>query len=478
MKNFTLFLVMFLITLGLSAQNSSEFRKRIQQKQEKITQMTQREAKLNNFIRFSGSASVLKSAMATQKLDSTVDRVLIAETQLWQNDTKSEYIYDAQMKNTSWIEKEWDLVKKTWKNGSKTDFGYDAQKRINSMLMYDADSISQKFILNNKTLTFYNSGGKQDSTLTYSTKTLGVTWILDVKNVYHYNASKKLIKTDMWMLDDQLEVLTLDMNIVYTYTASGKIKTATTNIVDGADEMPLSKIEYYYDGADRLTSREFSKLNFFTLAFEKSTRDSYQYNASGQVTVEINSTWNGTAWVNKDKYESTFNAAGDESVYITSTWNGTSWVQTEKDENTYSTTNFSEVAFPAIFYLYGVNEADFALNKAITLINSFEMINASWKNTGKTTFYYSGGTSTNITEFENSVVNVYPNPASESVNFSWKGNNEALSLQIYQITGAKVIEQTVYSGKPVSISQLENGVYLYKLLNGQQNVKTGKMIKR
>jgi hypothetical protein len=106
------------------------------------------------------------------------------------------------------------------------------------------------------------------------------------------------------------------------------------------------------------------------------------------------------------------------------------------------------------------------------------MINASWKNTGKTTFYYSGGTSTNITEFENSVVNVYPNPASESVNFSWKDNDEALSLQIYQITGAKVIEQTVYSGKPVSISQLENGVYLYKLLNGQQNVKTGKMIKR
>jgi hypothetical protein len=268
------------------------------------------------------------------------------------------------------------------------------------------------------------------------------------------------------------------MNIVYTYTASGKIKTSTTNIVDGADEMPLTIIEYFYDGADRLTSREYSRLNFFTFAFEKSTRDSYQYNASGQVTVEISSTWNGATWVNMDKYESAYNAAGDESVYITSIWNGNSWVQTEKDENTYSTTNFSEVALPAIFYLFGVNEADFALSKAITLINSFEMINASWKNTGKTTFYYSGGTSTNIMEYENSVISVYPNPASESVNFSWKGNAETLSLQIYQITGAKVIEQPVYSGRPVTISHLENGVYLYKLLNGQQNVKTGKMIKR
>jgi hypothetical protein len=317
----------------------------------------------------------------------------------------------------------------------------------------------------------------QDSSLTYSTKTLGVTWILDIKNVSHYNASKKLIKTDMWMLDDQLGFLTLDMNIVYTYTASGKIKAATTNIVDGADEMPLSKIEYYYDGADRLTSREFSKLNFFTFAFEKTSRDTYQYNASGQVTVEINSTWNG-AWVNKDKYESTYNAAGDESVYIYSTWNGTSWIQKEKDEITYSTINFSEIAFPAIFYFYGVNEADFSPNKAVTVVNNFEMINASWKNTGKTTFYYSGGTSTNIMEYENSVISVYPNPATESVNFSWKGNDEALSLQIFQITGAKVIEQPVYSGRPVTISHLENGVYLYKLQKGQQNVITGKMIKR
>ncbi|HSO85274.1 MAG TPA: T9SS type A sorting domain-containing protein, partial [Draconibacterium sp.] len=71
-----------------------------------------------------------------------------------------------------------------------------------------------------------------------------------------------------------------------------------------------------------------------------------------------------------------------------------------------------------------------------------------------------------------------PNPASESVKFSWKGNNDALSLEIYQITGTKVIDQIVFSNRAVSIAHLENGVYLYKLLNGQQNLKTGKLIKR
>ena len=478
MKNFTLFLVMFLFSLGLSAQNSSEFWKRIQQKQEKISEMTQREAKLNKLLSLTGSEAVLKSAMATQKLDSTVDRVLNAETQLWQNDYKDEYIYDAEMKNTAWIEKEWNVAAQTWNIWSKTDLAYDAQKRINTMLMYDRDSLSQALTANSKILIFYNPGGMQDSTLTYSTKTSGATWVLDMRNVYHYNASKQLIKTDMWILDDDLGVLTLYMNRVYTYTASGEIKTSSTNLVEEGDEMLWSKIEYNYDGADRLTSVEYSGFSFITLAIAKTYRETYQYNASGQVTVEIYSIWNVTNWINEDKNEYLFNAAGDVTADIYSTWDGTSWVQEEKDEYTYSTTNYSEVAFPAIFYLYGLTEVDFSFNKLMTGVNYFEMIDGSWKNTEKTTFYYSAGTFSNISELENSVISVYPNPASESVNFSWKGNHEALSLQIYQITGAKVIEQPVYSGRPVTISHLENGVYLYKLQKGQQNVKTGKMIKR
>jgi hypothetical protein len=106
------------------------------------------------------------------------------------------------------------------------------------------------------------------------------------------------------------------------------------------------------------------------------------------------------------------------------------------------------------------------------------MINGNWVNTEKTTFHYSGGTSTNINEFENSMVSVYPNPASEQVNFNWKGNFDNLSLEMYQNTGAKVMEQITYSGKPVSISKLENGVYFFRLLNGDDIIFKGKLIKK
>jgi hypothetical protein len=432
---------------------------------------------------------VLKSTAATEKLDSTVNLVLNTETQLWQKDYKDEYLYDSEMKNTAWVENEWNLTNSAWDVISKTELGFDNSDRINSMLMYESDELSQVLYIVSRFLVFYNSEGMQDSTIMYSTEDGGVTWVLDMKQIHHYNEAKQLTKTDIWSLDEESEEFALSMSIVNTYTASGKINTSSINMLFEGDELLWSKTEYNYDGSGKLTSVEYSMLNFLTFTLEKSARITYQYNASGGRAVEINSTWNGSTWVDDNRTVYEYNTNGDVSVEIESTWNGAAWIDEWKDEYTFGTTNFSEVAFPQFEFilavyssflnLFGIQESiDFSYNKIITGVNSFEMIDGSWKNTDKTSFYYSGGTSTKINEFSNSVVSVYPNPASESINFSWKGNYEALSLQIYQITGTRVIEQTVYSGRPVSISHLQNGVYIYKLLNGQQNVKTGKMIKR
>ena len=385
------------------------------------------------------------------------------ETQLWQNDYKDENLYDAEMKNTAWIEKEWNLTNNTWDVISNTELGYDNNDRINSMLMYERDELTQTLKQVSKILIFYNPEGMQDSLIMNSSEDNGVTWVLDMKQINHYNEAKQLIKTDFWSIDEDLGELLQSMNVVNTYTATGKIKTSNMNVFFEGVEMVWSITEYNYDGSEKLTTIEYSTLSLMTFTMEKNSRITYQYNASGGRTSVINSSWNGTSWVDNNKTGYEYNVAGDVSVEIFSNWNGVAWIEEWKDEYIFSTTNFSEVTFPQIDFimnvfssflnLFGIHESiDFTYIKLITGVNSFEMIEGSWKNTEQTTFYYSGGPSTNITEFENSVVSVYPNPASESINFSWKGNNEALSLQIFQITGVKVIEQTVYPGRPVTIS--------------------------
>jgi YD repeat-containing protein len=489
MKKSTFIVIMLLISFGLSSKNSDEIQKKIQQKQEKFSVLTQLNSKLSSLAKFKGSDAILKSAASTQKLDSTLNLVWNEETQLWQKDYKDEYLFDTEMKNTAWVGNEWNLTNNTWDVISKTELGYDNSDWINSMLLYESDEFTQEPKQVSKIMIFYGSEGMQDSISMSSSEDGGVTWVLDMKQINHYSEAKQLIKTDIWTFDEDFDELTLSMNIVNSYTASGQLKTSSINILDEDFEIAWSVTEYGYDGSGKLTSIEYSMISFQTFTMQKSSRMTFQYNVSGDMTVEINSKWNGTSWVDEDKTEFVYNAAGDVSVESFSTWNGTAWMEDRKDEYTYSTTNFSEVAFPQFGFvmdvfssflnLFGIQESnDFSFNKVITNVNSFEMKNGNWENTEKTTFYYSGGISTNISEFENSIVNVYPNPASEYVNFGWKGNHEALTLQMFQITGARVLDQTVYSGRPVSISHLENGVYIYKLLNGQQNLKTGKLIKK
>ncbi len=454
MKKSTLLLSFIILAFFAGAQNKIDLQNKLQRAHEKNSKIIQKTTHFSSFIKAQASnreTLYFKSAATKQKLDSAVTRVLNSETQVWQYDSKDEFIYDSNLKNTSWLSKEWDLTLQKWEIWTKTDLGYDNQNRVNSMLMSESDELNPGLTLFSKMLVYYNSEGMQDSTLSFFTEDDGVNWDLEMKQINHYNASKRLTKLDVWALDEESGVLTLSMNVVYTYTAAGKIQTSTSIYIMEGEEIPWSKMVYNYDSSGMLTSTEDWGINFMTLALEKTSRNSYQYNANGDVIVDIYSSWNGTSWVDQ-----------------------------EKDESTYGTTNFSDVVFPMYISMLGmVGESfEFNYNKVLAGTNTFEMVNGSWKNTEKTVFYYSGGTSTNIDETGNTLFNMYPNPASNSVSFRWKGNYDNLTLEMYQISGVKVMEQITYSGKPVSILKLENGVYFFKLLNGKQMVHTGKLIKR
>ncbi len=219
-------------------------------------------------------------------------------------------------------------------------------------------------------------------------------------------------------------------------------------------------------------------VDFLTSEMVNVSRTTYQYNPAGQVSVEIYSTLNGTVWIDDNKTEYTYNGAGDVSVETYSEWNGTAWVEKEKEEYLYNSMNFSDVVFPNFYVLFGMSvEPDLRYNKLVVADNSYEKLDGQWKHTDKSTYFYSSETSSGINETGNSLFSAYPNPVKESVKFSWKGNYENLKLVLYQVTGTKVMEQTITSGQPVSISQFENGVYIYKLLNSKQTLKTGKLIK-
>ncbi len=475
MKKFTFLLAFFVIAFTANSKISKNL-------QDKMVQMHEKNLKFSEMVKYAekqinSKNAVLKNAAAVQKLDSIVEQTLNTETQVWHKDTKDEYFYDSEIKNTAWKSSEWNPESGMWFISSQTDLGFDNQDMVNSLIFYNRDTEADPLIQYSKMLIYYNPDGLQDSVIMYS-KIENDIWDLASKQIHHYNSSKQLIKTDIWAFDEDAGELISMQSVIYTYTESGKIESASTMFNMEGEEILYAKVEYNYDGSGNLTSEVTSAFSFFTFELENSSRYTYQYISPGKVSVTIYSNWVEGTWLDDDKTETQYNAAGDVSFEIYSTWNGAEWVQDEKDEYLYGSANFSDVIYPNFYMLFGmIEEVELMFNKIITGMNYYEMIDGSWVYNGKSTFYYSSGTSTKIEETKNALFSVYPNPAAESVNFKWNGNFEKLTLEMYQITGAKVLEQTALSGKTVSLSKLEDGVYFYKLMNGKETVHSGKLIK-
>lgn len=85
-----------------------------------------------------------------------------------------------------------------------------------------------------------------------------------------------------------------------------------------------------------------------------------------------------------------------------------------------------------------------------------------------------------INEVNNEIITqVYPNPSSSIVNFNIHfrhGNNNIGTLQITDLMGKDIIEQTFHTGvNSIDVSSLAKGMYIYKVSGGNSSVQ-GKFI--
>lgn len=77
---------------------------------------------------------------------------------------------------------------------------------------------------------------------------------------------------------------------------------------------------------------------------------------------------------------------------------------------------------------------------------------------------------------KNEDLEICPNPATDAVTFSWNNKYNHLNLKIYKINGTCVMDREISSQENVSVKNLQKGMYLYKLLDDSQVVKSGKLI--
>lgn len=459
MKKFTLIVALLVFALLGKAEINTNLQKKVLKIKAKTDQILQKNAflakKSEVFKSSTHKFPVYLNVSETQKLDSMVSWSYDEESSIWKYYWKDIYKYDAQMRCTSWLDNVWNEESGTWEIWGKIEVIYDAGGKINHLLWYSSDEPTGDLFVDTKIEFFINQDEKQDSTVTYMAETDGSFTAISIQK-YQYNGSGRLIQSEMWMMEEDegglpTGIIVKSMITKYEYNASGQITLVSNSYYIEGEEIPYSQTEYNYNSSGKLISSIYSGLNFFTFELEVSDKTEYSYNADGDIDVEIYSEWNSS---------------------------NETWVELYKYENTYSNDSFSDIAFPSFFNLmYGVGDPEFMqFSKVIISDKSFDMIDGNWVQTEKANYYYSGGT-TNINVLENLSVSFYPNPTSENITIKWNGSHKNLNIQIFQINGAKVLEQNAVPGEKISVTHLVKGMYLVKLLNGQKTLYAGKLIK-
>lgn len=87
-------------------------------------------------------------------------------------------------------------------------------------------------------------------------------------------------------------------------------------------------------------------------------------------------------------------------------------------------------------------------------------------------------TSTNIKEYAQNHISVFPNPVTEQLNITFENNFEQKSIQLIDLTGRMV--KTVMlneANNSVDLKELNSGIYILKLFSNEQLFLTDKLIK-
>ncbi len=451
MKKFTLLFSLLFIAVLVNGQTNKSLALRIQEIQEKYSMISQHTGYLKKHQMMGTSRdAILKSAAATLTLDSVIYLTYDTETSDWVNFTKDEYTYTPQLQNTEWIEKSWNITLSTWEDETRIALGYDDEGRISDMIIWAAEETGGELVEESKLAAYYSNEGILDSIRHYYADTEG-NWEVGVRQIYYYNEAGQLTRMDMVSLveDEEGEYLEV-LRFEYTYNDDGSMEKSSMFFIDEEFEMLFSETEYFYDEQGVRTASQLSMLDFMTFETYLYSRTEYEYNASNDVTEEI--------------------------TYLTDETTS-EWVADQRSVYEYRDVNFTEVVFPSYVNLFGINEETNEFNKALDEINSFEMLDGNWAPTDKSVFYYSDETSTSAPEKQLAELMVYPNPASDHVFVKWDGFRQ-LSLEVYQVTGAKTMEVLVSPGQKISVSNLQRGIYIYKLLNDSRVVQSGKLIKK
>lgn len=252
----------------------------------------------------------------------------------------------------------------------------------------------------------YNASGQIEQRIE-SMNLMGMNF-LKSRKTYSYNTAGKIV--EVLVEEHNGSNWEDDSRFMLTYTSNNLVETQKSEYFDGTEWRLEEMDSFSYDGSGKIVN--LVNFNSGMNGLEPSGNSTYAYNGTNLSEV-IEKSWNGTAFENESKAVVNYNGNAVASVFFFD------WLGSD-----YETDHSMRILFTA---------GSVGLAKA----NSLEM------------------------------VNMYPNPALESVTF--EGISSQATVLIMDIQGKILMNETIdASHNSLSLASLNTGIYLVKIQNGSQ----------
>jgi len=384
-------------------------------------------------------------------------------------------------------------------------------ERLDSMTWEYYDSFEQAWISDNRVEFEYNSRSLCEGLLNYI---YDEDWILVDKQYIIYDEINRVERQiDSTLIEETLEwVQTVEFE--FFYTSNNFIDSVIITYEDDG-WLYFDKADLDYDAQGRLIEVIMAEKEIENMPWNVHSRDVYIYEDDLFQMEEQGQWFNGQDWEISSKREYIFseNWALQSSQYFYFNEQSQDWTSRWKSEFTYdefgnldqdisfnwnegqndwlssyysrfvynNDYNKDELILPIFLesdYIYQEGLIDYFNHMLMTAESYLWNLDIEeYELTGKEHYYYSEQEIQGLDQLPKLESNIYPNPAKDFISIEMETQNNFLQVQILNLQGQIVLEESIQNHQAISISRLSCGIYSYHVV-GEKSLTSGTFIKQ
>lgn len=433
MKKTLLIAVALCCMMPLMAQKNNDrtLFEQFKEKAKKVEQINQMRTtytdRLDSIVYSYGDMMVLAY---DQSLNCTQLNEYILDMDVWELARITDYEYDAQNRVISIISTEVGYEE----YGSKMTYEYDGQGRVSIEHIFS--KVDGEWLEIHQMHHVYDVNGLETETHMYVWDDENNQWLETQKSEYTYNNGLPTLCL-FYMWDYYTQGMTLDSKTIWEYNNQHCTKTESFYWdTETSDWILQNRTEYTYYNNGNVEEAVFSRISYDTGEMDYSWRTQYEYDSHDNVTKVTEYNYDTGGWV----FDQATDIEYDLAVSV---------------ENVAGFSTVFDVSIDAYFK-----------NKVTKMTNTHDDGIQEFVD-----FYYTS--QTGVGEDAESIVNVWPNPTSETLNL--KG--DMTQVEIFSMDGRLVM--SLSNGfESINVSKLTNGSYLLKATMKDGSVATQKFLKK